>query len=222
MQLKIQAGLRHLSSNAQTLSLVLTLLVVLILTVDAIRSLVPNRVNNILHFLLHMVLDSGHGLPCTRDLNLPLHVSRKPWKKPFLTLTTASYILSMMMLSSKGPHLVNIIRMFQVFLLALGESGFTLNTLKYNFFQNTLPYLGHNIDHGQIRLDPSRVEAIVNLPPPKNPKTLKEFLGMAQFCDCLVPQYSLIAAPLHDQPNQMLYITGLQNVKMLLILSKSF
>ena len=78
------------------------------------------------------------------------------------------------------------------------ESGFTLNTPECKFFENTLPYLGHIIDYGQICLDPSHVEAIINLPPLKNPKTLKEFLRVAQFCDCFVSQYSLTAVSLHD------------------------
>ena len=60
-----------------------------------------------------------------------------------------------------------------------------------------MPYLGHVIDHGQIRLDPSRVQSIVNLPAPTTTRKLKEFLGMAQFCDRFLPHYSEIASPLH-------------------------
>ena len=44
-----------------------------------------------------------------------------------------------------------------------------------------------NIDHGQIRHDLSCIEAIVNIPPPKKPLTLKEFLKMAQFWHHFVP-----------------------------------
>ena len=113
-------------------------------------------------------------------------ISRKPWKKPFLTLTIASYPLSMMMLSSKVPTFSEHYQNVSSVLTPIHESGFTLKTDKCKFSHNTLPYLGHIIHHGQIRLDPSHVEAIVNLPLPKNPKTLTEFLRMAQFRDHLI------------------------------------
>ena len=38
---------------------------------------------------------------------------------------------------------------------------------------------------------------IKDFPVPSNHKSLKQFLGMSQFCDCFVPNFSVIAAPLH-------------------------
>ena len=46
-------------------------------------------------------------------------------------------------------------------LTRIRDVGLTLNALKCSFFQTTLPYLGHVIDHGQIRLDPTRVQSRV-------------------------------------------------------------
>ena len=83
-------------------------------------------------------------------------------------------------------------------LTRIRQSGLTLNALKCKFFQQTLPYLGHVIDKGQIRLDPARIQCITEFPPPSNAKSLKEFLGMAQFCDRFVPNFSVVAAPLHE------------------------
>ena len=60
-----------------------------------------------------------------------------------------------------------------------------------------MPYLGHVIDDGHIRLDPTRVQSILDLPAPTTVRKLKEFLGMAQFCDHFLPHYSEIASPLH-------------------------
>jgi len=60
-----------------------------------------------------------------------------------------------------------------------------------------LPYLGHVIDDGHIRLDPTRVQSILDLPAPTTVRKLKEFLGMAQFWDRFLPHYSAIASPLH-------------------------
>ena len=88
-------------------------------------------------------------------------------------------------------------------LTRIRQSGLTLNALKCNFFQTTLPYLGHIIDNGQICLDPARIQCITEFPVPSSSKSLKEFLGMAQFCDRFVPNFSVIAAPLHElaKPN---------------------
>ena len=66
------------------------------------------------------------------------------------------------------------------------------------FFQTALPYLGHIIDKGQIFLDPACVQCIRGFPVPTNAKALKEVLGMSQFCDRFIPNFSVIAAPLHE------------------------
>eukprot|EP00794_Sanderia_malayensis_P005772 gene5772-6477_t len=95
--------------------------------------------------------------------------------------------------TSFQEHLCNIRRV----LTRLREVGLTLNALKCRFFQTKLPYLGHIIDCGQIRLDPARVQSLVELPAPKIARKLKEFLGMAQFCDRFLPHYSEIASPLY-------------------------
>ena len=79
----------------------------------------------------------------------------------------------------------------------IGESGLTLNALKCNFFQTSLPYLGHIIDNGNICIDPECTRIIVNIPMPSNEKSLKEFLGMAQFCYRFISHFSTIAAPVH-------------------------
>ena len=97
--------------------------------------------------------------------------------------------------STFNDHLSNVRKV----LTRIRDTGLTLNALKCRFFQTQLPYLGHIIDKGQIRLDPARVKSILDLPVPSSPKALKEFLGMAQICDRFIPNYSIIAAPLHEQ-----------------------
>ena len=43
---------------------------------------------------------------------------------------------------------------------------FTLNALKCSFFQKKIKYLGHIISHQSVEVDPDRVRAIIDLPPP--------------------------------------------------------
>ena len=59
-------------------------------------------------------------------------------------------------------------------------------------------YLGHIIEKGQISVDLARIQCIRDFPVPTTAKALKEFLGMSQFCDRFIPNFSVIAAPLHE------------------------
>ena len=57
-----------------------------------------------------------------------------------------------------------------------------LNFEKIEFFRQETRFLGHILTIDGIRRDPDKVEAIKNFPTPKNVKTLKDFLGLTQFC----------------------------------------
>ena len=82
-------------------------------------------------------------------------------------------------------------------LLRISNTGFTLNDLKCNFFQN-LPYLGHIIDNGTISLDPKRISVIKDFQVPKNVKELRRLIGMTQFCRRFVKNLNIILSPLYD------------------------
>ena len=91
-------------------------------------------------------------------------------------------------------HLSNVRRVLN----RIRQSGLTLNALKCKYFQTTLPYLGHIIDKGQTCADPAHIQCIRDFPVPTTAKALKEFLGMSQFCDRFIPNFSVIAAPLYE------------------------
>ena len=83
-------------------------------------------------------------------------------------------------------HLINV----RLVLARVRECGYTLNALKCKFFQIRLKYLGHIIEDGTITVDPSRASVIVACPVPTNLKSLRRFLGMAQFCSRFIPEYN--------------------------------
>eukprot|EP00253_Pinus_taeda_P002220 PITA_02220 len=58
---------------------------------------------------------------------------------------------------------------------------------------------------GELKLDPSKVEVIVNWPKPKSATEVRSFLGAAQYWRKFIANFSLIAAPLHA-------LTGLNKV----------
>jgi len=60
-----------------------------------------------------------------------------------------------------------------------------------------LNYLCHIVGGGELKIDPSKVEVIVNWPKPKSATEVRSFLGVAQYWRKFIANFSLIAAPLH-------------------------
>jgi len=44
--------------------------------------------------------------------------------------------------------------------------------------------------------NPKKIQAIVNMPPPKNPQQIQIFNGMAQFYKCFIKTFVVIMAPI--------------------------
>ncbi|XP_055584820.1 uncharacterized protein K02A2.6-like [Uranotaenia lowii] len=61
------------------------------------------------------------------------------------------------------------------------EYGFHLKIEKSTFFMQQIKYLGFIIDAAGIRPDPSKVEAIIDMPAPKDVSTLRSFLGAINY-----------------------------------------
>ena len=58
------------------------------------------------------------------------------------------------------------------------EAGVTLNLDKYVFSTKQVKFLGHVISSNGIEVDPDKVKAIADLPPPTNVQEVRTFLGM--------------------------------------------
>lgn len=64
------------------------------------------------------------------------------------------------------------------------------------FAQRQLEYLGHVVSGKGVAPEPSKVQAILQWPPPSSAKDLRTFLGLADFYRKFVRNYASIAAPL--------------------------
>lgn len=79
----------------------------------------------------------------------------------------------------------------------LQKANLTINYEKSKFFRNELKYLGYVVNSKGLHVDPSKVEAILNIPTPTNKKEVKRFLGTASWYRRFVPNFSSIAGPLN-------------------------
>lgn len=68
---------------------------------------------------------------------------------------------------------------------------------KCEFGKTSLVYLGHVVGGGELKIDPSKVKAIVDWPKLANVSKVRRFFGVAQYWRNFISNFSSIAAPLH-------------------------
>ncbi|KAH0813471.1 hypothetical protein GEV33_009320 [Tenebrio molitor] len=76
------------------------------------------------------------------------------------------------------------------------DAGMTLNRGKCEIGVKEVKYLGYVVSEKGLTIDPSRVEAIVNMPSPTNKKEVLQILGMINFVEKFIPQKSHLLEPL--------------------------
>ena len=78
----------------------------------------------------------------------------------------------------------------------LKEAGLQLKESKCDFFKRKTHYLGHLISADRIQPLPKTPDSICNMPRPRSPKEIKQFLGLTSYYRKFVPQFSDMARPL--------------------------
>ncbi len=82
-------------------------------------------------------------------------------------------------------------------LLALEESGFTVNINKCAFFQEEITFCGYTITRNGVKPMQDNVEAVLKAPEPSNVSEVKSFLGMLNYYQNYLPSLSTVAEPIH-------------------------
>ena len=77
--------------------------------------------------------------------------------------------------STKEEHLTNL----NLVLKRLYDAKLTINLEKCDFMEEELVYLGFVISQGQLKMDPSKVEAILSWPTPKSTSEVRIFHGLS-------------------------------------------
>ena len=89
-------------------------------------------------------------------------------------------------------HLEHLRKVF----LRLREAKLKLKASKCSFFKKHIQYLGHLVSGDGIEPLPEKLEAVENMPPPKTPKEVRQFLGLVGYYRKFVPKFADIARPL--------------------------
>ena len=76
------------------------------------------------------------------------------------------------------------------------EWNLKLNKLKLKGAQTKVRFMGHLLTPNGLKVDPAKVEAILDMPPPTDVKCLKRFLGMVNYLAKFLPLLSNMTEPL--------------------------
>ncbi|GFY31678.1 retrovirus-related Pol polyprotein from transposon 297 [Trichonephila clavipes] len=98
----------------------------------------------------------------------------KPVIGKFVNVYMDDVIISSPSFTQHVKHLEEVFRL-------LHEAGLTLNKDKCKFCCEELKYLGLIINKEGIKIDETKVQAIVEMKPPRNSKEVSNFLGMSQW-----------------------------------------
>ncbi|XP_024978989.1 uncharacterized protein LOC112516199 [Cynara cardunculus var. scolymus] len=65
-----------------------------------------------------------------------------------------------------------------------------------DFWLNEVQFLGHVVTQDGVKVDPSKIEAMMNWEPPKSPSEIRSFLGLAGYYRRFIQDFSKVASSL--------------------------
>ena len=67
---------------------------------------------------------------------------------------------------------------------------------KCEFWKNEVSFLGHIVSKEGIRVDPKKIEVVVEWKPPRNVTEVHSFMGLAGYYKRFVKEFSMTTAPM--------------------------
>ncbi|CAK1594458.1 unnamed protein product [Parnassius mnemosyne] len=87
-------------------------------------------------------------------------------------------------------------------LIALRDSGFSINIEKCLFFKRSIEYLGNIIENGEVRLSPKKIDALIKAPVPTTVKQVRQFNGLPGYFRRFIPDFARVMVPLYNLTKQ--------------------
>ena len=84
----------------------------------------------------------------------------------------------------------------KIVLQTLREKKLYAKLSKCDFWLKDVSLLGHIVSMKGIRVDPTKIETVLNWKPPRNVTEVKSFLGLVGYYRRFVRGFSVIASPL--------------------------
>ena len=84
----------------------------------------------------------------------------------------------------------------RIVLQTLREKQLYATLSKCDFLLNEVFFLGHIVSAERIKVDPAKIETIVNWKPPRNVTEVRIFMGLAGYYRKFVIGFSVISSPL--------------------------
>ena len=96
-----------------------------------------------------------------------------------------------------SPDMETHLKHLRILFERLRSADLKLKEVKCNFLKKHIQYLGHIISGEGIAPVQEKLESIQEMLPPKNPKEVKQFLGLIGYYRKFVPHFSDLARPLN-------------------------
>ncbi|KAI2647858.1 Transposon Tf2-9 polyprotein [Labeo rohita] len=129
--------------------------------------------------------------------------------KDFMNKFVIAYIDDILIFSkSEAEHISHV----RAVLSRLLEHQLYVKVEKCEFHVHQTSFLGYQVSHQGVKMDPSKIQAVTEWPQPSTVKELQRFLGFANFYRRFIRNYSTIAAPLtsllKNKPKKLCWTEG--------------